>query len=96
MKEDEKILDFMGSTELIANLFRISQTEEKLKNDKINNCSKATSTHYTVGTKVRKAIEDIGGTMPEDLPTPNKSIKQIEKEQLKRLENKKTKLMLDE
>ena len=96
LKDNEKILDFMGSTELIANLFRISQTEEKLKKDKIHNCSKATSTHYEVGAKVRKAIEDIGGTMPEDLPTPEKSIKQVEKEQLKRLKNKKTKLMLDE
>ena len=96
LKDNEKILDFMGSTELIANLFRISQTEEKLKKDKIHNCSKATSTHYEVGAKVRKAIEDIGGTMPEDLPTPKKSIKQIEKEQLKKLKDKKTKLMLDE
>ena len=96
LKDNERILDFMGSTELIANLFRISQTEEKLKKDKIHNCSKATSTHYEVGAKVRKAIEDIGGTMPEDLPTPEKSIKQIEKEQLKKLKDKKTKLMLDE
>lgn len=96
LKDNEKILDFMGSTELIANLFRISQTEEKLKKDKIHNCSKATSTHYEVGAKVRRAIEDIGGTMPEDLPIPEKSIKQVEKEQLKRLKDKKTKLMLDE
>ena len=96
LKDNEKILDFMGSTELIANLFRISQTEEKLKKDEIHNCSKATSTHYEVGAKVRKAIEDIGGTMPEELPTPKKSIKQVEKEQLKRLKDKKIKLMLDE
>ena len=96
LKDNEKILDFMGSTELIANLFRISQTEEKLKKDNIHSCSKATATHYEVGSKVRKAIEDIGGTMPEDLPRPEKSIKQIEKEQLKRLKDKKTKLMLDE
>ncbi len=96
LKEKEKILDFMGSTELIANLFRISQTEEKLKKDKINSSSKATKTHYEVGSKVRRAIEDIGGTMPEDLPTPKKSIKQIEKEQLERLKDKNTKLMLDE
>ena len=96
LKDNEKILDFMGSTELIANLFRISQTEEKLKKDKVHSCSKATATHYEVGSKVRKAIEDIGGTMPEDLPRPEKSIKQIEKEQLKRLKDKKTKLMLDE
>ena len=96
LKDNEKILDFMGSTELISNLFRISQTEEKLKKDKIDTSSKATSTHYEVGSKVRKAIQDIGGTMPEDLPTPEKSIKQIEKEQLKRLKDKRTKLMLDE
>ena len=96
LKDNEKILDFMGSTELIANLFRISQTEEKLKKDNIHSCSKATATHYEVGSKVRKAIEDIGGTMPEDLPRPEKSIKQIEKEQLKRLKDKRTKLMLDE
>ena len=86
----------MGSTELIANLFRISQTEEKLKKDNIHSCRNVTATHYEVGSKVRKAIEDIGGTMPEDLPRPEKSIKQIEKEQLKRLKDKKTKLMLDE
>ena len=96
LKENKKILDFMGSTELIANLFRISQTEEKLKKDEINNCNKAINTHYEVGTKVRKAIEDIGGTMPEDLPTPEKSIKQIENEQLKRLKHTREKLMLDE
>ena len=96
LKDNEKILDFMGSTELIANLFRISQTEEKLKKDKVHSCSKATATHYEVGSKVRKAIKDIGGTMPEDLPRPEKSIKQIEKEQLKRLKDKRTKLMLDE
>ena len=98
LKGNDKILDFMGSTELIANLFRISQTEEKLKKDKVKNFKKATNTHYEVGTKVRKAIEDIGGTMPENLPTPTKSIKQIEKEQLKRLKQKEKtgKLMLDE
>lgn len=96
LKDNERILDFMGSTELIANLFRISQTEEKLKKDKIHSSNKATSIHYEVGTKVRKAIKDIGGTMPEDLPTPEKSIKQVEREQLKRLKDKKTKLMLDE
>lgn len=96
LKDNEKILDFMGSTELIANLFRISQTEEKLKKDNIKSSSKATATHYEVGSKVRKAIEDIGGTMPEDLPRPEKSIKQLEKEQLTRLKDKKTKLMLDE
>ena len=75
----------MGSTELIANLFRISQTEEKLRKDKIQGADKATSVHYNVGKEVRTAIEKIGGTMPEDLPTPNKSAKQIEKEKNKKL-----------
>ena len=94
----QKILDYMGSTELIANLFRISQTEEKLRKDKIVGAETATSVHYNVGKEVRIAIEKIGGTMPEDLPTPEKSIQQIEKEQMQRLKNKakKGKLMLDE
>ena len=94
----QKILDYMGSTELIANLFRISQTEEKLRKDKIKGAEKATSVHYSVGREVRGAIEKIGGTMPEDLPTPKKSIQQVEREQMKRLKEKsqKGKLMLDE
>lgn len=94
----QKILDYMGSTELIANLFRISQTEEKLRKDKVNNAETATSAHYSVGREVRTAIEKIGGTMPEDLPTPEKSIQQIEKEQMARLKAKakEGKLMLDE
>lgn len=94
----QKILDYMGSTELIANLFRISQTEEKLRKDKIVGAETATSVHYNVGKEVRTAIEKIGGTMPEDLQTPEKSIQQIEKEQMQRLKNKakKGKLMLDE
>jgi len=70
----------MGSDELIVNLFRISQTEQKLKKENINLESEANKTDYEVGKKVRKAIADIGGTMPEDLPTPEKSLKQIEKE----------------
>ena len=96
LSEKEKILDFMGSEELAANLFRITQTEAKLKRENVKTKQKANQTHYTVGTTVRKAIKDIGGTMPEDLPTPEKSIKQVEKEQLKRLKDKKTKSMLDE
>ena len=76
----EDILDNMGSEELAANLFRITQTESRLKKDKINTEENANKTHYEVGKKVRKAIADIGGTMPEDLPTPKKSLKQIEKE----------------
>lgn len=98
LKVGQKILDYMGSTELIANLFRISQTEEKLRKDAIDNAKDATSTHYAVGREVRTAIEKIGGTLPEDMPTPQKSIQQIEKEQMQRLREKakKGKIMLDE
>jgi len=94
----QKILDYMGSTELIANLFHISQTEEKLRRDEADNAKTATSIHYSVGKEVRSAIEKIGGTMPEDLPTPEKSIQEIEKEQMARLKSKAKagKLMLDE
>jgi len=94
----QKILDYMGSTELIANLFRISQTEEKLRKDSVKGAEKATSVHYNVGKEVRTAIRKIGGTMPEDLPTPEKSIQQIEQEQMARLKAKakKGKIMLDE
>ena len=94
----QKILDYMGSTELIANLFRISQTEEKLRKDEVDNAKTATSIHYSVGKEVRSAIEKIGGTLPEDLPTPEKSIQEIEKEQMARLKAKAKagKLMLDE
>ena len=84
----EDILDNMGSDELIANLFRISQTEQKLKKDNIKTEKDANKTHYEVGKKVRNAIADIGGTMPEDLPTPKKSLKQLEKEKSKQLKEK--------
>ena len=84
----EDILDNMGSTELIANLFRISQTEEKLIRDNIQTEKDANKTHYNVGAKVRKTIKELGGTMPEDLPTPNKSLKQLEKENNKSLKKK--------
>ncbi len=77
----EDILDNMGSDELIANLFRISQTEQKLKRDNIQGESKAKETHYEVGQEVRNTIKRLGGVMPEDLPTPKKSLKELEKEQ---------------
>ena len=76
----EDILDNMGSDELIANLFRISQTEQKLKNDNITGEQKANQAHYEVGKKIRKTIEELGRTMPEYLPTPDKSLKELEKE----------------
>jgi len=75
----EDILDNMGSDELIINLFRISQTEQKLKKDKINSETDANNIHYEVGNKIRNTIRELGGTMPEDFQTPEKSIKQIEK-----------------
>ena len=78
--EKEDILDYMSSTELAANLFRITQTDEVLKNKKIKHEDDACNTHHDVGQAVRQTIKKIGGTMPEDLPTPNKSAKQIERE----------------
>ncbi len=83
LKKSENILDHMGSTELAANLFRATQTEEKLRRDQIQGKELANAVHYQVGRKVRQTIKELGGTMPEDLPTPPKSIKQIEKEQKK-------------
>ena len=69
----------MGSVELGANIFRITQTEALLEKQEVPNEIIATNTHYKVGKTVRKAIEDLGGTMPEDLPTPDKSLKELEK-----------------
>lgn len=88
LKKSQKILDHMGSTELAANLFRATQTDEKLRRENIQGKGNANKTHYEVGAKVRSTIKELGGTMPEDLPTPEKSIKQIEKEVLKIGENK--------
>ena len=82
----EDILDNMGSEELVANLFRISQTEAKLKKDKVKTEIIASAAHYEVGKKVRMAIKDIGGTMPENLPTPDKSLKELKKENKKFIE----------
>ena len=79
----EDILDNMGSDELIANLFKISQTEQKFKNENIKLEGKANETHYEVGKEIRNTIKRLGGTMPEDLPTPNKSLKELEKEKKK-------------
>ncbi len=81
LKKSQKILDHMGSTELAANLFRATQTDEKLRRENIVGKTAANQAHYEVGKKVRQTITELGGTMPEDLPTPSKSIQQIEKEQ---------------
>ena len=84
----EDILDNMGSDELIANLFRISQTEQKLKKDNIQTEKEANKTHYNIGKNIREVIAKNGGTMPEELPTPKKSLKQLEKENKKDLKQK--------
>lgn len=82
LTKNQKILDYMGSTELAANLFRATQTDEKLRRENIKGKAEANKTHYEVGKKVRKTIQELGGTMPEELPTPKKSIKEIEKEMI--------------
>ena len=76
----EDILDNMGSEELADNIFRIAQTDAKLKRDNVDNEYTANSVHYEVGKEVRNSIKRLGGTMPEDLPTPDKSLKELEKE----------------
>ncbi|MGL4483833.1 MAG: DNA damage-inducible protein D [Anaerovoracaceae bacterium] len=80
LKKSQQILDYMGSSELAANLFRATQTEEKLRKENIKGKQKANDTHYQVGKKVRKTIKELGGTMPEEQPTPEKSVKKLAKE----------------
>jgi len=78
LKKNQQILDHMGSTELAANLFRATQTEEKLRRENIQGKSNANRTHFEVGKKIRQTIKELGGTMPEDLPAPEKGIKDLE------------------
>lgn len=85
LKKSQKILDHMGSTELAANLFRATQAEEKLKRDDVRGKTQANQTHFDVGRKVRQTIQDLGGTMPEHLPAPDKSIRQLESAKKKQL-----------
>jgi DNA-damage-inducible protein D len=87
LKKSDKILDHMGSTELAANLFRATQTGEKLRREGIRGKTQANKAHHEVGSKVRQTIQELGGTMPEKLPTPEKSIKQIEREKAKQIQN---------
>ncbi len=87
--KQQRILDHMGSTELAANLFRATQTEDKLRRDNVRGKTQANRTHFDVGRKVRQTIAELGGTMPEKLPTPDKSIQQIESAK-KKLTKKKT------
>ena len=88
LKYREDILDNMGSEELAANLFRITQTEAKLKKDNIKGEKEANKKHYNIGKNIREVIAKNGGTMPEDLPTPKKSLKELEKEKQLKIENK--------
>jgi len=83
LKKSQKILDHMGSTELAANLFRATQTEDKLKRDEVSNKTQANRTHFEVGAKVRETIQELGGTMPENLPKPEKGIPQLARAQKK-------------
>jgi DNA-damage-inducible protein D len=85
LKKSHKILDHMGSVELAANLFRATQTEEKLRRENVGNKTHANKMHLDVGQRVRATIRDLGGTMPEVLPVPIKSIRQLEREKAKRL-----------
>ena len=79
LKKNEKILDFMGSTELIANLFRISQTEQKIRNDNVMGEDNANSVYYGIGRNIRDVIIKNGGVLPEKLPTPKRSLKELSK-----------------
>lgn len=88
LKKSQKILDHMGSTELAANLFRATQTEEKLRRDQVRGKTQANQTHHEVGRKVRQTIKELGGTMPENLPTPDTSIAQLGSAKKKRIEKK--------
>ena len=85
LKKSQDILDYMGYEELAANLFRATQTEAKLRRENIQGKQEANKTHFEVGKKVRDTIKDLGGTMPEDLPTPEKSMQQLAREQKKKL-----------
>ncbi len=88
LKKNEQILDHMGATELAANLFRITQTDDKLRRENIKGKEQANETHYAVGKKVRQTIAELGGTMPENLPTPKISAKKLKRERKKAITNK--------
>lgn len=87
LKKSQDILEYMGSEELAANLFRATQTDAKLRRENISGKDAANQTHYNVGKKVRQTISDLGGTMPEHLPAPEKSVRQLENESKKRQQN---------
>ena len=88
LSQGQHILDFMGSEELGANIFRATQTDAKLRRDQIQDKKQANTTHHQVGHEVRQAIKRLGGTMPENLPTPAESIQEVERKERKRLKEK--------
>jgi DNA-damage-inducible protein D len=97
LKSDkQKISDYMGSEELGANIFRATQADAKLRRDQVQSKGVANATHYQVGREVREAIKRLGGTMPEDLPTPAESIQELERKEQKRLKQSQQPSLLDE
>jgi DNA-damage-inducible protein D len=93
LEESEHILDFMGSDELIANAFRASLARQRLERDKTRDREQANEIHYQAGRKVRQTIEEFGGILPEQLPTPKKSFRQLEQEEQQRIEQSKQPLL---
>jgi DNA-damage-inducible protein D len=96
LKKSQEILDYMGSDELAANIFRASQTKQKLEREQIQGKENANQTHYEVGKKVRQTIEELGGTPPENLPTPTESIQQLQRKEQKQLEERSQPSLFDE
>lgn len=96
LKKSQHILDHMGSDELAANIFRASQTSQKLERDQVKDKDNANATHYQVGREVRNTIERLGGTTPEHLPTPEKSIQQLQREEQKRIEAERQPSLFDD
>lgn len=96
LQNKQEILDYMGSDELAANIFRASQTKQKLEREQVQGKEQANRTHREVGKAVRDTIKKLGGTMPEDLPTPTESIQQLERKEQKRLESKSQLSMFDQ
>src|SRR5690348_8568067 len=96
IQPEEKILDYMASEELAGNMFRATQADAKLRRDQVSTRGQANATHHMVGQEVREAIKRLGGTMPEDLPTPEKSIQELQREEDLRLKPGKQLSLLDE
>jgi len=96
LKPKEKILDHMVSEELADNIFRAAQTDAKLRRDQVDTKEQANTTHFEVGREVREAIKRLGGTMPENLPTPEKSIQELQREEQKRIEQRQQPSLFDE